>query len=1203
MASKLDEHKEPRVTRRHAFGIKADVAENIHFIDDSTAAFPIGRNVVLYNTQSNQQRFLQGSEKGEGVTAMALSSNKRYLAIAEAGSPPIVTIYDTVNKRKRKTLPSQGVVLPDIGSREYVCMAFAADGKSLITQGGAPEWTLVYWTWDRSKAVAWTCSAIDKIAAAQDKHHISRVSICPKDPTLICVSGNNVFRFFKLSEGQLKPAPGGMGKREPQNYLSHVWLPPEDRLVVSTESGDLLLVENFEFKTVLQGSPSEGLSIDALIAYAKGFICGGDMGLVFIFERCDDKDMYRKMKAMKVDHKKECDTPIEADSMKVKSFSLTQQEEFLALTTSNNQIYLLNLSNADFSKGEDAVFEPLAQLFHSSPITGLDTCVRKPLVATSSKDRSIKIWNHVDHTLEMSRTFHSEATSIAIHPSGLHILVGFSDKLRFMNLYGDDIREFKSFPIRQCPECRFSTGGQYFAAVHGNIISIYSTYTCESIGHLRGHNGKVRSLFWMPPDDTRLISVGQDGAIFDWSLRDCRKENDCVIKSAHYTSVTAGCATANATASPLAWAVAGDRKLREFDISTLHSGPQHEPDTGDCPLSTITFSPHHKLLLAGSEDGCVYTIPIPLGSTAPGGATTLASQQWDATLAHSGPITRTALTFDESVLFTVGEDCTLYCYDVRDKDGRVAKREITYAEEILISKSDLEDKNDEIGSQRAKVEDLKLDMEYQAQKHDIQHIKEMKTMEDEHREQSERQYQKFEQLLALKNEQELEFTEIRRETAEKHRAELCKLESDYQMQLQASEDQITRLQQETEQQQKSFMNLLMQKEQFLDKTKQEEESAFQAALHAEKEACNQLRTQEKLLKEEHEEMRTMIEVMTDRDIEEIKERYERKLREAREQLLHLKGENGIMKKKFYSLLKDIKDKENEIGNLFESQGEKEGKIKGLEKDIDALRNEIRERDETIGDKEKRIYDLKKKNQELEKFKFVLDYKIKELKSQIEPRQVEIVEAKQKIKAMDGELERYQLNNNQLILTISDLKLKLEGQQKEIGNLQCKIKDSEIFKNRIRTEISELAAIGQEPKLLREASKKLYQKHVKDDVRRTDGEEDLQKENNRQRDYLERTVESLKRKLVKDADTHKADANRIMGENVILIQEINQLRREAKLIRAQNSAKEGQVSDTVRNEIETNKREIARLRSRLAELDRIQHAMGRPAARDKPPDVV
>lgn len=47
-----------------------------------------------------------------------------------------------------------------------------------------------------------------------------------------------------------------------------------------------------------------------------------------------------------------------------------------------------------------------------------------------------------------------------------------------------------------------------------------------------------------------------------------------------------------------------------------------------------------------------------------------------------------------------------------------------------------------------------------------------------------------------------------------------------------------------------------------------------------------------------------------------------------------------------------------------------------------MKREIRERDETIGDKERRIYELKKKNQELEKFKFVLDYKIKELKKQV-----------------------------------------------------------------------------------------------------------------------------------------------------------------------------------------------------------------------------
>ena len=51
-------------------------------------------------------------------------------------------------------------------------------------------------------------------------------------------------------------------------------------------------------------------------------------------------------------------------------------------------------------------------------------------------------------------------------------------------------------------------------------------------------------------------------------------------------------------------------------------------------------------------------------------------------------------------------------------------------------------------------------------------------------------------------------------------------------------------------------------------------------------------------------------------------------------------------------------------------------------------------------KEKRIYDLKKKNQELEKFKFVLDYKIKELKKQIEPRENDIKAMKEQIQEVN-----------------------------------------------------------------------------------------------------------------------------------------------------------------------------------------------------------
>ena len=47
--------------------------------------------------------------------------------------------------------------------------------------------------------------------------------------------------------------------------------------------------------------------------------------------------------------------------------------------------------------------------------------------------------------------------------------------------------------------------------------------------------------------------------------------------------------------------------------------------------------------------------------------------------------------------------------------------------------------------------------------------------------------------------------------------------------------------------------------------------------------------------------------------------------------------------------------------------------------IDKMKKIINEKDKEIGEKEKKIYEFKQGNQNLEKFKFVLDYKIKELK--------------------------------------------------------------------------------------------------------------------------------------------------------------------------------------------------------------------------------
>lgn len=73
-------------------------------------------------------------------------------------------------------------------------------------------------------------------------------------------------------------------------------------------------------------------------------------------------------------------------------------------------------------------------------------------VSLNHQHKIISLSFSCDSQLELYKEFAEEAYSIALHPLGYFILVGFSDKLRLMNLLIDDIRTFKEFPIRGCKE-------------------------------------------------------------------------------------------------------------------------------------------------------------------------------------------------------------------------------------------------------------------------------------------------------------------------------------------------------------------------------------------------------------------------------------------------------------------------------------------------------------------------------------------------------------------------------------------------------------------------------------------------------------------------------------------------------------------------------------------------------------------------------
>lgn len=161
-------------------------------------------------------------------------------------------------------------------------------------------------------------------------------------------------------------------------------------------------------------------------------------------------------------------------------------------TCTQSQIYTIRLWREDLRMAPEIECVPLGPTLHYGRIGGLSICTWKPLFMTSGlDDRSLRIWNYEQETLEIFKQFQEDIYGIGIHPTGLFAIAGFSDKMRYLTITIDNLLKTREFNIRCCKLCCFSNLGHVFAATNGNVIQVYSTITFEQIFLLKGHSGVV----------------------------------------------------------------------------------------------------------------------------------------------------------------------------------------------------------------------------------------------------------------------------------------------------------------------------------------------------------------------------------------------------------------------------------------------------------------------------------------------------------------------------------------------------------------------------------------------------------------------------------------------------------------------------------------------------------------------------------------
>jgi len=173
------------------------------------------------------------------------------------------------------------------------------------------------------------------------------------------------------------------------------------------------------------------------------------------------------------------------------NIAMSPNEEKVCAITSDNQLLEFPITSPQSLVSADLAYAVCP--FHGpKSITGMDTCVLKPLFITICKDNTLRVWNFQTHTPDLTKVFLEDMYSVAMHPTGMHCAVGFTDKLRLYHILVDDLRLCMELPIKGCKQAQFSDGGNVIAAANGNSINVYDFHTGEKLADLRGHNSKVR---------------------------------------------------------------------------------------------------------------------------------------------------------------------------------------------------------------------------------------------------------------------------------------------------------------------------------------------------------------------------------------------------------------------------------------------------------------------------------------------------------------------------------------------------------------------------------------------------------------------------------------------------------------------------------------------------------------------------------------
>ncbi|CAF1626128.1 unnamed protein product, partial [Adineta ricciae] len=1040
---------------------------------------------------------------------------------------------------------------------------------------------------------------------------LSQILFDPTDNNYLSVIGRRYCRFIRHTDGNLRIQPSS-AKLDQYDFISHAWYDPS-HLIAGTSNGHVCVLYNGDVqiemdivegreaasaapiknilltytncyrktdvaspaRTVsttssapksgnrsalnqhqqehLDTSRPSGEKVTSINVVNKGFFClVGGKRLCHYSKIADSWDFAKTREYVVPTNDTGTARSLDSDSNHPQTSNDKQQisgeqamwkvavspkEEHVLVLTSKQQIYAVSDITKDqpAESAEPFLLELVFNSYHQLSIRGVDIGIQKPLFVSSGEDHTVRLWNYETNTLEQIRLYSEPVYAISIHPNALQIVVAFASRVCLMNILVDGFSTVKEFAIRAAHDIKFSNGGQLFAVVDSDIIQIISPLYLKVL-HRMNHGQSIRNIGWKKND---LGLYSQSANYFAaWNLETQTK----IFELKPTYRFDGGFAVDRDDG--VVYLACDDGSIREFQIGHTQVKNELKLPQEDKPSALEMFK-SSGTLLCGTHRGSIYVIRTPLSS---------ASNGIFHYLAHSARVTRIVVASHESLIISCCEDGVLMLW------GTQLKRSAKIGEwtpDVLQDKTRYLRLLQNIRELETEITELKNDHEYRLEQMDTINTGEIQRSTDKYENEcrhhqnqiefqlneKEKAKQDFEVKYALMKEKfENDRQAIEQEDRDRMGRESHKEEELIHLSQKMMEDNEFRLKAMKEASENELRDI---KEYYVAKTV-ETEADFEDLLKKNREKIRNYEDQKFQIEEdvEYEQLKLKLE-------------YENEKKRLLEQ-------NAQLMKNFRETLEvqvqTLKAKQEEQVAAVESYKKKNtehnNRIQAMTQEKAALHNEITERNHTISDKLERINDLGLKNQELEKFKYVLDYKIYELQRLIEPRDEEIERMKNQLLKMGGEREKKENDLNRSRFDNVKERRKLHAVDTQVERERRKRKEFDFAMRRIKNDILTHFADVSDPKRVKNAVIELYQKHVENDTSKSiytssdpvDGISEEAIGQDRQRMFLERTTLNLKTKLTSDLNATKANRMRIMNENSLLLQELNNLREELKIVR-------------------------------------------------------